>query len=282
VSNLEGSFSGGNGARPSLGQAKQQLGSGVNANVASHGKFLNNGGQAKSFAQEMAALLADGQEIPDELKAKMEEMNISDQIINKESNAPGKKNNPSRTTMRSSEALTGAEENLNKAQTDKEKLRQEDVQKAFKQSRSEDYAERTSEEKKHYYSSNEATMATAAQENSKAITEAAREGNVGQQEQRQSEDSGRQQQLANWELLAPRLIEDSANRAIRLDIPDVEDIQTVIVRMGQSGVTIQAIGSEDMVNSFSTREGVLRSALAKKNVKLDSISAFDAKAMYQK
>jgi hypothetical protein len=281
VSNLEGSFLGNKDARSSLGQGRQQLGSGVNANVASHGKFLNNGVQSKSFAQEMAALLADGQEIPDEMKAKMEEMGLSSQI-NNESNAQGKRTNTSRTTTRSSEILTGTEESLNKAQADKENLRQEDVRKAFNQSRAEDSEERTSDEKKHYYSSNEATIATAAQENSKAITEAAREGNVGQQEQRQSEDGSRQQQLANWELLAPRLIEDSVNRAIRLDIPDVEDIQTVIVRMGQSGVTIQAIGSEDMVNSFSTREGVLRSALAKKNVKLDSLTAFDAKAMYQK
>ncbi len=281
MSNLEGSFLGNKDARSSLGQGRQQLGSGVNANVASHGKFLNNGVQSKSFAQEMAALLADGQEIPDEMKAKMEEMGLSSQI-NNESNAQGKRTNTSRTTTRSSEILTGTEESLNKAQADKENLRQEDVRKAFNQSRAEDSEERTSEEKKHYYSSNEATIATAAQENSKAITEAAREGNVGQQEQRQSEDGSRQQQLANWELLAPRLIEDSVNRAIRLDIPDVEDIQTVIVRMGQSGVTIQAIGSEDMVNSFSTREGVLRSALAKKNVKLDSLTAFDAKAMYQK
>jgi hypothetical protein len=281
VSNLEGSFLGNKDARSSLGQGRQQLGSGVNANVASHGKFLNNGVQSKSFAQEMAALLADGQEIPDEMKAKMEEMGLSSQI-NNESNAQGKRTNTSRTTTRSSEILTGTEESLNKAQADKENLRQEDVRKAFNQSRAEDREERTSEEKKHYYSNNEATIATAAQENSKAITEAAREGNVGQQEQRQSEEGSRQQQLANWELLAPRLIEDSTNQAIRLDIPDVEDIQTVIVRMGQSGVTIQAIGSEDMVNNFSTREGVLRSALAKKNVRLDSVKAFDAKAMYKK
>ena len=281
MSNLEGSFLGNKDARPSFGQTRQQLGSGVNANVASHGKFLNNGIQSKSFAQEMAALLANGQEIPDELKAKMEEMGISAQV-NNETNPQGKRTGSSRATMTSHEALTGVEENLNKAQADKENLRQEDVRKAFNQSRAEDHEERTSEEKKHYYSSNEATIATAAQENSKAITEAAREGNVGQQEQRPSEDNSRQQQLANWELLAPRLIEDSTNRAIRLDIPDVEDIQTVIVRMGQSGVTIQAIGSEDMVNSFSTREGVLRSALAKKNVRLDSITAFDAKAMYKK
>jgi hypothetical protein len=281
VSNLEGSFLGNKDARPSFGQGRQQLGSGVNANVASHGKFLNNGVQSKSFAQEMSALLANGQEIPDELKEKMEEMGISAQI-NNETNPQGKRTGSSKATMSNNEALTGIEENLNKAQADKENLRQEDVRKAFNQSRAEDHEERTSEEKKHYYSSNEATIATAAQENSKAITEAAREGNVGQQEQRPSEDNSRQQQLANWELLAPRLIEDSTNQAIRLDIPDVEDIQTVIVRMGQSGVTIQAIGSEDMVSSFATREGVLRSALAKKNVRLDSVTAFDAKAMYKK
>jgi hypothetical protein len=281
VSNLEGSFRGNKDARPSFGQTRQQLGSGVNANAASHGKFLNNGTQSKSFAQEMAALLANGQEIPDELKAKMDEMGMSDQVKN-EANAQGKRNGSSKATMRNNDALTGVEESLNKAQADKENLRQEDARKSFNQSRAEDHEHRTSEEKKHHYSSSEATIATAAQENSKAITEAAREGNVGQQEQRQSEEGNRQQQLANWELLAPRLIEDSTNRAIRLDIPDVEDIQTVIVRMGQSGVSIQAIGSEDMVNSFSTREGILRGALAKKNVKLDSITAFDAKAMYQK
>lgn len=281
MSNLEGSFLGNKDARPSSGQGRQQLGSGVNANVASHGKFLNNGVQSKSFAQEMAALLANGQEIPDELKAKMEEMDGSAQI-NNATNPQGKRTDSSKATARNSDSLTGIEENLNKAQADKENLRQEDVRKAFNQSRAKDHEERTSEEKKHYYSSNEATIATAAQENSKAITEAAREGNVGQQEQRPSEDNSRQQQLANWELLAPRLIEDSTNRAIRLDIPDVEDIQTVIVRMGQSGITIQAIGSEDMVNSFSTREGILRNALAKKNVRIDSVTAFDAKAMYKK
>lgn len=278
MSNLDGSFLNNQEPKSSFTQGRHS-GAGVAANLASHGKFLNNGNtnQAKSFAQEMAALLASGEEIPPELQSKLDEMGyqVQDQLPNDQRTAKPHL----RQGLGSTQGFTSGEELVNKAQLEKENLRQEDVKKAIEESRNQDRAERQSEEKKHYYSSDESTKAAVAQENSQAITEGVREGNVAQQEQRQSEDGQRQQQLANWELLAPRLIEDSKNRAIRLDIPDVHDIQTVIVRMGQSGVDIQAVGSADMVDGFANREGLLRGALAKKNIKLGAVRAFDAKSL---
>lgn len=278
MSNLDGSFLNNQEPKSSFTQGRHS-GAGVAANLASHGKFLNNGNntQSKSFAQEMAALLASGEEIPPELQSKLDEMGyqVQDRLPNDQ-----KATKPHlRQGLGSAQGFTSGEELVNKAQLEKENIRQEDVKKAIEESRNQDRAERQSEEKKHYYSSDESTKAVVAQENSQAITEGVREGNVAQQEQRQSEDGQRQQQLANWELLAPRLIEDSKNRAIRLDIPDVHDIQTVIVRMGQSGVDIQAVGSADMVDGFANREGLLRGALAKKNIKLGAVRAFDAKSL---
>jgi len=280
VSELQGSFSSKQDGGSSLAQNKPQAGFGAGNGMLSHGKFLNNGGvQAKSFAQEMAALANSGQELPEEVKSQLKQMNQDGSEGLDQNQLLGKTNRGHNHAQQN--GFGGAEELLNKAQADKESLRQEDVRKSFESSRSKDNEERVSEEKRHYYSSNESTMASVAQENSKTITEAAREGNVGQQEQRQSEDGQRQQQLANWELLAPRLIEDSKNRAIRLDIPDVEDIQTIIVRAGDSGVDIQAVGSESMVSGLASREGMLKAALSKKNVRLGSLKAFDAKALYK-
>lgn len=280
MSELQGSFLGNKDGRSSLSQNRPQAGFGASNSLVSHGKFLNNGGgQTKSFAQEMAALANSGEELPEEIKSQLEQLNQDGSEGLDQNQLLGKANRQRNHLQQS--GFSSGEELLNKAQADKESLRQEDVRKSFDSNRSKDNEERVSEEKRHYYSSNESTMASVAQENSKTITEAAREGNVGQQEQRQSEDGQRQQQLANWELLAPRLIEDSKNRAIRLDIPDVEDIQTIIVRAGDSGVDIQAVGSESMISGLASREGMLKAALSKKNVRLGSLKAFDAKALYK-
>ena len=86
--------------------------------------------------------------------------------------------------------------------------------------------------------------------------------------------------MAQWEILAPRLMEDGKNKAIRLDIPDVEDVKTVIVRMRGNNVDIQAIGSKDLVSIFKTKEGILRSILAKKNVRMGETQIFDVAKLY--
>ena len=278
MSNLDGSFLNNQEPKSSFTQSRHS-GAGVAANMANQAKFLNNANpnQAKSFAQEMAALLASGEEIPPELQSKLDEMGYQAQDSLPNEHRAAKPN--LRSGLGSTQGFINSEELVSKAQLEKENLRKEDVRKATEDSHNQDRAERQSEERKHYYSSDESTKAAVAQENSQAITEGVKEGNVAQQEQRQSEDGQRKQQLANWELLAPRLIEDSKNRAIRLDIPDVHDIQTVIVRMGQSGVDIQAVGSADMVDGFANRAGLLRGALAKKNIKLGAVRAFDAKSL---
>ena len=119
-------------------------------------------------------------------------------------------------------------------------------------------------------------MANASQEhNQKQATEAVREGNVEQQQAQQEQANDRKQQLANWDELAPRIIEDPLNRAVRIDIPGVVDVETLIVRMKQNSVSIQAVGSKSAMDSLQARESELSQKLRSHNVTLGQLQAFD-------
>ncbi len=123
----------------------------------------------------------------------------------------------------------------------------------------------------------ETVKATSLQAHQAEVHDAAREGNVAEREARQHNGNDRKKQLANWEDLAPRITEDIKNRAVRIDIPGLNDIETLIVRMQQGQVSVQAVGDNKVMQSLQGREAELKSRLASKNIQLASFQAFDAR-----
>lgn len=138
---------------------------------------------------------------------------------------------------------------------------------------------RNAEDLQNKFSSNESTMANAGQENQKQITEAAGEGNFAQQEQANDSSEQRKEQLANWEDLAPKVVEDPKNRAVRIDIPGLADIETVIVRMNGNKISIQTVGDGKIMGKLQSREQELVSKLSAHNISLDSLKTFDSVAL---
>ncbi len=106
--------------------------------------------------------------------------------------------------------------------------------------------------------------------------DAVREGNVAEREAQHENGNDRKKQLANWEDLAPRITEDTKNRAVRIDIPGLGDIETLIVRMQKNQVIIQAVGNGAAMKSLQGREAELKAKLASKNIHMGSLQAFDA------
>ncbi len=124
--------------------------------------------------------------------------------------------------------------------------------------------------------SSEDVKAALAQAHQAEIHDAAREGNVAEREPREQNGNSRKKQLANWEDLAPRITEDAKNRAVRIDIPGLNDLETLIVRMQKNQVSIQAVGRGSVMSSLQSREAELKSRLASKSIQLASLQAFDA------
>ena len=125
-------------------------------------------------------------------------------------------------------------------------------------------------------SNSETVKATITQAHQPEQHDAVREGNVGEREARHQESNDRKKQLANWEELAPRITEDIKNRAVRIDIPGLGDIETLIVRMQKNQVLIQAVGNHSAMKSLQGREAELKAKLASKNIYMGSLQAFDA------
>ncbi len=124
-------------------------------------------------------------------------------------------------------------------------------------------------------SESEAVKATLAQAHQ--VDNAVKEGNVGEREAHHQHGNDRRKQLQNWEELAPSITEDIKNRAVRIDIPGLIDIETLIVRMQKNQVLVQAVGKDSVMEALQGREAELKSRLASKNIKLSSLQAFDAK-----
>jgi len=140
---------------------------------------------------------------------------------------------------------------------------------------------RLAEEIADKYSKSETTMAAAAQENNKVLTEAYREGNVAQEQTAHHDSNDRKKQLAKWEELAPRIIEDPKNRAVRIDIPGLNDVETLIVRMKQDSVHVQIVGDKSTMERLQSSESELSRKLRDHNVKLASLQAFDSASVNQ-
>lgn len=127
--------------------------------------------------------------------------------------------------------------------------------------------------------SSETTMATAGQDHQSKqhqATEAVREGNVDQQQAAYDHSQERKRQLANWEDLAPRIIEDPKNRAVRIDIPGLVDLETIIVRIKNGEVSIQTVGEKNIMERLQASEASLGKKLREHNIQLGTLQTFDA------
>jgi len=129
------------------------------------------------------------------------------------------------------------------------------------------------------FSTHENTKAQAMQDHQKTVTEAVMEGNVAPKEQNHQDGNDRKKQLSNWEELAPRIIEDSKNRAVRIDIPGLNDLETIIVRMRGGNVLIQATGSKEVMQRLQANESELSRKLRTHNISLESLQAFDSASL---
>ena len=236
-----------------------------------------------SFAQQMATMKSKGvnaREVEDKQPSDDEnsELNAEDIATEPEEALEKKlKDAKKKELAAQSQELSPEEaEKLKKEQNKKLAMQKQDAQRAAQESRGQDSAKRQQLDEDSHFVSKETTKADIAQEKQEQIN-AAKEGNQGQQQENQEEQ--KKKQLANWELLAPQLMEDGKNKAIRLDIPDVDAVKTIIVRMKGGKIDMQAIGSKDLVKIFKSKEGMIRSALGKKNVKMGKLQVFDIEAL---
>jgi len=128
-------------------------------------------------------------------------------------------------------------------------------------------------------SDSETVRATNVQAHQPEVHDAVREGNVAEREAQQYDSNDRKKQLANWEDLAPRITEDTKNRAVRIDIPGLNDIETLIVRMQKNQVLVQAVGDGKVMQALQSREAELKGKLASKNIQLADFQTFDARRL---
>lgn len=165
------------------------------------------------------------------------------------------------------------------AQTELKKLRERETLKESQKIASSKEAVKDSYELGSKFNSSETTMAQAMQEHNKEVTEAYREGNLSEEQAAYQQSQERKRQLANWEELAPRIIEDPKNRAVRIDIPGLIDLETIIVRTKQGEVSIQTVGEKGTMEKLQSQEAILNKKLKEHNIKLASLQTFDAAAV---
>ncbi|NQY80388.1 MAG: hypothetical protein HRT47_08755 [Candidatus Caenarcaniphilales bacterium] len=251
--------------------------------VANGQAGLNN----KSFSQQMAELNAKGDNGRNKQKINQQNFDPSIELTKEEfAKLPDDlknlyiKERQKKSQQQQRISSNNAEANPDEAEAMEQShkkmgQRLQDSQKAMQQSQNQRMVQRQEMDEDAVYESKQESMADTAQDKQAQVNQA---GNA--QQQQLSPEEQRKQQLAQWEILAPRILEDGKNKAIRLDIPDVHDIKTIIVKMHGNSVDIQAIGSRDLVKIFKTKEGILRSTLAKKNVRMGSTRVIDFEKMF--
>ena len=168
------------------------------------------------------------------------------------------------------------------AQAELKKLENQELNKEIQKIVHEEKSTKDSHELSSKLHSSETTMASAVQDHQSKqhqATEAIREGNVDPQQAAYDHAQERKRQLANWEDLAPRIIEDPKNRAVRIDIPGLVDLETIIVRIKQGEVSIQTVGEKNVMERLQASEASLSKKLKEHNIKLGSLQTFDASAV---
>lgn len=252
----------------SANQAVQQMQNGANA-------LIGKGQTKASFAKEMSSL------------------QNANQLINSENPELAQNVDQGREMLTPQEEISKFKSAVTKALKNqgmdfdtlppeiKEKLAmmQDAVKQEAVKRQGQDESNRNAEDLQNKFSSNESSVANAGQENQKHITDAVREGNMGEQQQAQDSSDERKEQLANWEDLAPKVIEDPKNRAVRIDIPGLADIETIIVRMNGNKVSIQTVGDGKVMDKLQSRQQELVSKLSSHNISLDTLKTFDSKAL---
>lgn len=241
---------------------------------AVQGRTLN---QYKSFASELNQMRqahANHREgfKPELASAGQEDAKTINQEIFTQSLVQANPAHKARISMDTSSLISQAELKL-KELNDKDKL--EEIHKSKREEDSLEDSEKLSEK----FHKSESTIAASGQSHFKQVTEAVREGNVAPQEYQQDSSQERRKQLANWEDLAPRITEDPTNKAVRLDIPGINDIETLIVRMKPGGIGIQVVGAKDTMSRLANTESELAAKLKAHNISLDGLQVFDGELL---
>lgn len=220
-----------------------------------------------SFANEFVKV----QEAASE--ARQAQQVISQEPVLNESTKP---NSSPRVTQSLSAAL--GETLSAEAQAELKKLENQEINKEIQKVVHAEESTRDSHELSSKLHSSETTMASAVQDHQSKhqATEAVREGNVDPQQAAYDHAQERKRQLANWEDLAPRIIEDPKNRAVRIDIPGLVDLETIIVRTKQGEVSIQTVGEKSVMERLQASEASLSKQLRKHNIQLGTLQTFDA------
>lgn len=232
-----------------------------NANSLIHGRKPAAG--HKSFANEFVAVR---QELAQARTAPNPTLVEQTQVAKPTSQSP--------TETQAQTVMPGFSQSI--AQDVKTQMRKQELEREVsKVQRSEESLE-DAHELSNKFNSSEAVSAQVGQVNHKQVTEALREGNLAEQEANYQDSSNeRKRQLANWEELAPSIIEDPNNRAVRIDIPGINDLETLIVKMNHGKVGIQLVGSKDAMNQLMASEAELASKLSKHKIALEKFQAFD-------
>lgn len=242
---------------------KQPLQNNANSLINGHkaGKGQN------SFANELAMMRESAGQARSEAKPMIQE---DVQVL--------KQNPATNTTAKQTTAtMPGFSQALNQdAETQLKTLRNQELNKEMLQTQTTEESKKEAQELSDKFGNSEALNANVGQINHKQITEAMREGNVAQQEANYQDSSNeRKKQLANWEELAPSIIEDPINKAIRLDIPGIADLETLIIRMNKGSVGIQVIGSKGAMEQLISNESELAKRLGTKSIGLEKFQVFD-------
>ncbi|MEY3369402.1 MAG: hypothetical protein RLZZ361_72 [Cyanobacteriota bacterium] len=226
-----------------------------------------------SFASELSALQANASE---DKTAIPQDLTQEEQLVDPNTFKPISHTRP-KNTLGIMEA--NSDEISEKLKMKLKEMR--DKEEFVEQARHNNFEEsnRLAEEIADKYSKSETTMATAAQDNNKIVTEAFREGNVAQEQTTYYDSNDRKKQLAKWDELAPRIIEDPKNRAVRIDIPGLNDVETLIVRMKQDSVFVQIVGDKSTMERLQSSESELSRKLRDHNVKLAGLQVFDSGAV---
>lgn len=224
-------------------------------------------GAKLSFANELIKVQ---QEVQVEAK-NAQELPNQEQILNQ----TVKTNSSPRVSQSLPSSLV---ENLSEeAQAELKKLENQELNKEIQKMVHAKESTKDSQELASKFNTSETTMANAVQEHGKQeVTEAIKEGNIDPQQAAYDHAQERKRQLANWEDLAPKIIEDPKNRAVRVDIPGLIDLETIIVRVKQGEVSIQTVGEKNTMEKLQSNESNLSKNLRKHNIQLGTLQTFDA------
>lgn len=241
------------------------------AKLSNNALLRNKNGQNKnpsalSFKNQLA-------QVQEQAGAERNNNPFVDQRLQQQSTGEGQKEvQANNFSAANTEGLT---EEQQKMLGELQQMRQDDLKKETRRKVSSETEKYSSEDLAQKTSESENSKANASQANQKQITEALREGNQAQQQANYQDANDSRKHLENWEELAPKVVEDIKNRAVRIDIPGIKNVETLIVRMQGNSVSIQVVGDEKSMAALQKQESLLAALLARKNVNMAGLQAID-------